>query len=111
LLIGGSLEPRNASPVFAVARLLPPVSAVFGMHKMDLIALPAILAQSDSPFRSSQQPTWLLLTGGTVAFLTLVPSLLILAGGWQMLRLEAYGLALIGAIMALIPCTLGWLLG
>jgi hypothetical protein len=54
----------------------------------------------------------MLLIGSLVILFTGIPSLLILAGGWQMLRLETYGLALIAAIMALIPiCTLGWLLG
>ena len=46
-----------------------------------------------------------------LAVLTLIPSCLIIVGGWQMLRLEYYGLTLIAAIMALIPCTFGWLLG
>jgi hypothetical protein len=54
----------------------------------------------------------MVMIGGPLLILTLVPSLLILVGGWQMRRLESYGLAMIAAIMALIPiCTLGFALG
>jgi tRNA A-37 threonylcarbamoyl transferase component Bud32 len=74
--------------------------------------VPVILGQTGYESPVGGQPTWLLLIGILVILLTGVPSLLIFAGGWQMLRLETYGLALIAAIMALIPiCTLGWLLG
>lgn len=74
--------------------------------------VPVILGQTAYESPVGGQPTWLLLIGILVILLTGVPSLLIFAGGWQMLRLETYGLALIAAIMALIPiCTLGWLLG
>jgi tRNA A-37 threonylcarbamoyl transferase component Bud32 len=57
------------------------------------------------------QPTWVFLSVGVVVLISLVPSFLMIAGGWQMWRLESYGLAMIAAIVALIPCSLGWLLG
>ena len=43
--------------------------------------------------------------------LIVIPSLLILAGGFQMLRLQSYRLAIIAAIVALLPCSPAWLLG
>jgi hypothetical protein len=77
-----------------------------------LAGLPAILAQSEGYAVSNARPTWMVMVGGPLLVLTLVPSLLILVGGWQMRRLESYGLAMIAAIMALIPiCTLGFALG
>jgi predicted Ser/Thr protein kinase len=72
--------------------------------------LPTALAQSAGIARYDQ-PTWVFLTVGVTMLISLVPSFLMIAGGWQMLRLESYGLAMIAAIVAMIPCGLGWLLG
>jgi tRNA A-37 threonylcarbamoyl transferase component Bud32 len=107
---------REAMPHGLIA--LPPAAAVLGLamvpgtHRLQLpIVLPNLLAQAGPPMADGQ-PTWMIMVVGVGVLLTVVPSLLVLAGGWQMLRLEFYGLALIAAIMALIPlCTLGWLLG
>jgi hypothetical protein len=75
-------------------------------------ALPGILAQAAEFTPSGARPNWMVFVGGPLLLLTTVPSLLIFAGGWQMRQLESYGLAMISAIMALIPiCTLGFPLG
>jgi hypothetical protein len=43
--------------------------------------------------------------------LNLAFSITVIIGGWQMRQARSYGLALIAAIVALLPCTFGWVLG
>jgi tRNA A-37 threonylcarbamoyl transferase component Bud32 len=93
-----------ARPAIAAMCIVSPASANVQPFLMHSVVLPPVLAQS-------AQPRWIFMSVAAVAVLTLIPSCLIMAGGWQMLRLEFYGLALIAAIMALVPCSLGWLLG
>jgi tRNA A-37 threonylcarbamoyl transferase component Bud32 len=112
VLLGWAQAPdsvrRSAVAVAMIGPVMLPEKVI--LHAVG--TMPLVLAQESAAPEMARQPTWLLLVGGVVVILTIVPSLLILAGGWQMMRLEFYGLTLIAAIMALIPiCTLGWLLG
>ena len=34
-----------------------------------------------------------------------------IVAGWRMRQLKSYGLATVAAVMALLPCTAGWMLG
>jgi hypothetical protein len=38
-------------------------------------------------------------------------SVTLIIGGWRMRQAKSYGLAVIAAIVALPPCTFGWILG
>jgi hypothetical protein len=40
-----------------------------------------------------------------------IPSCLLIVAGWRMRQLKSYGLATVAAVMAMLPCTIGWILG
>lgn len=43
--------------------------------------------------------------------LNMVFSAVIFLGGWRMRQLKSHGLAMVAAVLALLPCTFGWLIG
>lgn len=115
---GPGVDMRITSISGAASDLVPRIPAFAAMIPVaGLVAAPVnlgfvLLAQESAHNDVPRQPVWFLTVIGAALLLTTVPSLLIVAGGWQMFRLETYGLALIAAILSLIPiCTLGWLLG
>jgi hypothetical protein len=71
--------------------------------------LPIVAAQVDA------NPVWSVGFMAPFAFvavaLNLAFSITVIIGGWQMRQARSYGLALIAAIVALLPCTFGWVLG
>jgi hypothetical protein len=38
-------------------------------------------------------------------------SMTLIVGGWRMRKLRSYGLAIAAAWLAVLPCTVGWILG
>jgi len=72
--------------------------------------LPVLLAQRgwEAP-RADFAYVSVFFIGLTVV--SIIPSLLIFVGALQMRRLRLYGLAMIAAIMAMLPCTAGWFIG
>jgi predicted Ser/Thr protein kinase len=46
-----------------------------------------------------------------ILILNLAFSITVIIGGWRMRQLKSYGLAVIAAVLALLPCTLGWFIG
>ena len=73
-----------------------------------LAALPILVAQTDS------RPLWAISTFGILALamlLNLAFAVTLLIGGWRMRQARSYGLSVIAAIIALLPCTFGWILG
>ena len=76
---------------------------------------PVLLAQRevmDQPMADmARGPIWAMLPVGVVMLLGLPLSLVMIVGGWRMMLLKSYGLAMVAAIVALLPCTFGWFLG
>ena len=71
--------------------------------------LPIVAAQVESyPVRSVGMMAPLMFLA---VVLNLAFSITVIIGGWQMRQARSYGLALIAAILALLPCTFGWILG
>jgi hypothetical protein len=38
-------------------------------------------------------------------------SITLIVAGWRMRQLKSHGLSLVGAILAMLPCTFGWIVG
>lgn len=86
--------------------------ALDGPHHELLSA--ALLAQEAAPAAERGTPTWLGVLLGIVGLALLVQlplSLLMIAGGWRMQRLESHGLAVLASLVALLPCQPLWPLG
>jgi hypothetical protein len=43
--------------------------------------------------------------------LNLAFSVLLIVGGWRMRQAKSYGLSMVAAILALLPCSFGWIVG
>ena len=43
--------------------------------------------------------------------INLALSITLIVAGWRMRQLKSYGLSLVGAIIAMLPCTFGWIVG
>ncbi len=92
-----AILPLSIAPV-ALARL--PLAG-------PLITLPILVAQeTDTVAIGLMFPIVALLWLLNLAF-----SMTLIIGGWRMRQARSYGLSLIAAIMALLPCTFGWILG
>jgi hypothetical protein len=72
-----------------------------------LLAHPVLLAQAGSPRLAVAS----LIPVLGLALINLAFSTTMIIGGWQMRQLKSHGLAMVAAIMALLPCTFGWILG
>jgi hypothetical protein len=73
-----------------------------------LATLPILVAQTDV------RPLWAISTLGILVLamlFNLAFSLVLLIGGWRMRQARSYGLSVIAAVLAILPCTFGWVLG
>jgi hypothetical protein len=70
------------------------------------LGAPLLLAQ-----QSYSQSTIYLVPMLAMLMMNLAFSITLIVGGWRMRQLKSYGLAMVAAIMALLPCTFGWILG
>jgi hypothetical protein len=99
-----SLAAAPAFQRFPVVAAHPSLAATPGLPGR---VLPFLLAQA-SPDASTT--AWALVL--MVLFVgSLATSVVLIVGGWQMMRLRWYGLAIIAAIVALLPCSVSWLIG
>jgi hypothetical protein len=85
-----------------------PVAAAIGP-----LALPVLLAQEGPPMPVNEPIATFLLGGIWIVALlvNLVFSVTILIGGWRMRQLKSHGLAMVAAVLAILPCSVGWILG
>lgn len=52
------------------------------------------------------------MTLAAIGYVASVPlSAIIVIGGWRMRQLKSYGLAVIASVLAMLPCTFGWIVG
>jgi len=93
---------------FWIIEQLPIVYDV--LHLMATKRLPPPAAGLDEARRATQEFSFNVGFYGGPILVTLWP-FLVLAGAIQMIRLRTYGLALTAAIIALLPCSPGCLLG
>jgi predicted Ser/Thr protein kinase len=89
----------RALPLFCQAQPLPMWPAA-----------PLILAQSSAEHLATGVPIFFLVAA-MMAILGGIFSLVMIVAGYQMQRLRYYGLAVIAAILAMLPVTLPWILG
>jgi hypothetical protein len=72
----------------------------------NLLAPAVLFAQASA--RMAVAPFIPIIAFGLVS---LAFSTTVIVGGWRMRQLKSYGLAIVAAIMAMLPCTFGWILG
>ena len=58
-------------------------------------------------------PTWTILLPLLALFylFNFAISLTLIIAGWRMRQLKSHGLAVVASILALLPCTFGWIVG
>ena len=115
---GGYREPLEYLDGGLAATLAPaiPVPLTVGIGSMPAgtcAILPPLLGyQVDAPPDRGPLPTVALVSPFVLLFLlNLAWSITLMIGGWRMRQARSYGLALVAAIMALLPCTFGWIIG
>jgi hypothetical protein len=109
LIVPAFVAVRPEVGALAVPGPALPVGAAIGP-----LPLPVLLAQAEAPPVSVNEPIFTFLLGGiwiVVLLVNLVFSLTILIGGWRMRQLKSHGLALIAAVLAMLPCSLGCIVG
>ncbi len=94
---------------------LPPPGLI--LHAGGHASLPIVLAAESlewvdevAPPRAVPTVMWGII-GLLVLLLTLAPSLTLIVGGWRMRQGKSYGLSMVAAIIALLPCSFGWIVG
>ncbi len=101
----------RASPPMAPSGDLPVVAAPVPSGTLavngPLAKVPLLVAQVDSRPLASYGVGVI----GLAMLLNLAFSVTLLIGGWRMRQARSYGLSVIAAIMALLPCTFGWIVG
>ncbi len=77
------------------------------------VTLPVLIAQEGPPLQMDAMPTWAVLMPLLAVFylFNFAISLTLLIAGWRMRKLKSYGLSMVGAILALLPCSFGWFVG
>ena len=112
---GGSMQPIReeiGEPAPIAGMLLPLGSLLVAPTPGLSLVLPILVAQDGSmALADPRGPLWGLVMLGVVMFLSLPLSITMIVGGWRMMLLKSYGLAMVASIMALLPCTFGWFLG
>jgi len=68
---------------------------------------PLLVAQADTMTHVGLMAPFALL----FMIFNLAFSVMLIVGGWRMRQLKSYGLAVIAAVLAMLPCTFGWLIG
>ncbi|MCI0360685.1 MAG: serine/threonine protein kinase, partial [Planctomycetaceae bacterium] len=100
---------RTNLPPMAPPGLLPPLTSGSGLRTFAIanhaVNLPLVVAQDVRYTNVTMAPLALL------GIVNLAFSLTVIIGGWRMRQAKSYGLALIAAVLALLPCTFGWFLG
>jgi hypothetical protein len=66
---------------------------------------PLLVAQTGPPI-----VLWVIFAS-LLFILNLAFSVTLIIGGWRMRQLKSYGLAVIAAVLAMLPCTFGWFIG
>jgi predicted Ser/Thr protein kinase len=97
------------------AALLVPTQTIPREPTSAVVVPPLLLAQGDSAAQPlhdmARGPLWGIVFMASLMLLSLPLSLLTIIGGWRMRGLHSYGLAVIAAIAAMLPCTFGWMIG
>jgi hypothetical protein len=96
----------------AIASLSPGLPP-FPVNQPAAFALPVLVAQQAAPPQTDAMPTWAMLMPFLALFyvLNLAISITLVFAGWRMRQLRSYGLSFAGAILAMFPCTFGWIIG
>lgn len=104
-------RPYPAEALLSLAEAVP--AAVICGQVTDFS--PALLALQEMPTRQLSSelraPLWLGMMSLPLSLLSIPFGALMIIGGVKMRRLELYGLALVAAIVALLPCSPGFFIG
>jgi hypothetical protein len=76
-----------------------------------LCLAPAILGQASPPPLPANAQVLLFPIALILYLLNFAFSATLIVGGWRMRQAKSYGLSLVASILALLPCTLGWIIG
>jgi tRNA A-37 threonylcarbamoyl transferase component Bud32 len=98
------MEP--ARPALASARVRAPAIALRLAGILSILPLPVFLVVSLLGLLPVNA-----LAGGVLMLPGVLAGVLIIVGAGNMLRLRSYAWALVGAVLAVLPCGLGWLVG
>ncbi|MDX1945046.1 MAG: serine/threonine-protein kinase [Pirellulaceae bacterium] len=95
-----TLAAALAAPTFALTSPIP--------------FAPFVLAQPEAAPGMVETPVGIAWAG--ILFLVFIlastiPAVLLIVAGWRMRKLRSHGLASVAAVIAVLPCTAGWLLG
>jgi hypothetical protein len=113
-MYGTHLQPTAVEREDARRRVQIPAAGLMIAGGIGLLAVGMTLAYallrqpSPSP---SVQPTWAQIIPIVPATISLCLSLAVAMGGWHMANLKSYGLAMTGAALATLPCSVGCILG
>jgi hypothetical protein len=92
-------------PSFLPILLPQSPGAAIAAQRVSLV--PPLLAQR-SDF---QVALWLPFAAILSLIVSFAQSVTLIVGGWQMRKLRSYGLVLVAAVLAVVPCTFAWIIG
>ncbi|HZN36261.1 MAG TPA: hypothetical protein VFB80_20675, partial [Pirellulaceae bacterium] len=93
--------------------LLPAAGSGYPALGLATLPLPIILGQQAAPPSVDRMGTVALLMPVLALFyiMNIALSITLIVAGWRMRQLKSHGLSLVAAIMAMLPCTFGWIVG
>jgi hypothetical protein len=110
---GPSLQPEPAgereAPAVVPKLMIPLLPTI---HSPAIVAYaPVILAAEEGYVETNLTPMWGVLMIAVLLLVSLPISLTLIIGGWRMRQLKSYGLAMIAAVLAILPCDIAWPIG